>query len=298
MAVIKTLTRLSLLLLLVSSAAFGGMLPLWEIEGTSNRVLLMGSVHYLRAQDYPLPEGMMVAYDQADTLVMEIEMDALDPFMAQATMTNMGTSQNGRTLREALGDANYQLATSRADTLGVPLMLFDQFEPWFAALAITQLRMMQLGFDPSWGIEMQFTEKAAADNKDIRGLETLEEQLGFLDRLDDKTQQEFLLQSLEDAATVEEQVNDIVDAWRSGDTKTMEELMLEGFQTAPGLEDALLVQRNRNWVRPIQNLQNQSDNYLVIVGAMHLVGDKSVIAMLEDRGIKIRQLKDADFLPQ
>ncbi len=295
MAICKQLTRILLLLLLVSSAAFGGILPIWEIEGTSNRVLLMGSVHYLRAADYPLPEGMMAAYDLADTLVMEIDMDSLDPMTAQTTMMTMGTSKNGRTLREALGDANYQKATRRADALGVPLMMFDQFEPWFAALAITQLRMMQLGFDPSWGIEMRLTEKAAIDNKDIRGLETIEEQLGFMDRLDDKTQQEFLLQSLEDATTVEEELESIVDAWRSGDTAGMEELMLEGFRTAPGLEDALLVQRNRNWVRPILNLQNQSDNYLVIVGAMHLIGNKSVIAMLENQGIRVRQLTDADL---
>jgi uncharacterized protein YbaP (TraB family) len=75
----------------------------------------------------------------------------------------------------------------------------------------------------------------------------------------------------------------------------MEELMLEGFRTAPGLEDALLVQRNRNWVRPILDLQNQSDNYLIIVGAMHLIGNKSVIAMLENQGIRVRQLTDADL---
>ena len=84
-------------------------------------------------------------------------------------------------------------------------------------------------------------------------------------------------------------------AWRSGDNRSMEALMLEGFRSAPRLEDALLVQRNRNWVNPIMQLRNQPDNYLVIVGAMHLVGSKSVVAMLEDRGVEIRQLSEADL---
>jgi len=295
MAILKIIPRITLFLLVFSSSAFGGSLPIWEIQGTSNHVLLMGSVHFLRSSDYPLPDGMTAAYDLADALVMEIDMDSLDPQAAQTTMMSMGVSQSGRTLREALGEANYSEATKRAAALDIPLAMFDQFEPWFAALSITQLRMIQLGFDPAWGIEAQLTQQAASDNKNIRGLETLEEQLGFMDSLDEKTQQEFLLQSLEDAATVTDQVEAIVTAWRSGDTDTIEELMLEGFESAPALEDALLVKRNRNWLQPIQKLQNQSDNYLVIVGTMHLVGENSVLTMLEDKGISVQQLTDADL---
>ena len=295
MAILKILQRTTLSLLILSSTAFGGALPIWELEGTSNRVLLMGSVHFLRTSDYPLPDGMTAAYDLADTLVMEIDMDDLDPLLAQTTMMNMGVSPEGRSLRDALGEASYKEAARRADALGVPLAMFDQFEPWFAALSITQLRMMQLGFDPAWGIETRLTQQAAGDGKEIAGLETLEEQLGFMDRLDDETQREFLLQSLEDAAVLADQVETIVASWRIGDTDTMEELMLEGFESARGLEDALLVQRNRNWVRPIQNMRDQPDNYLVIVGAMHLIGENSVVAMLEDKGIAVRQLTDADL---
>ncbi|MCP4001778.1 MAG: TraB/GumN family protein [Gammaproteobacteria bacterium] len=295
MAILKLIPRALLFCLFLNGTVFAGTLPIWELMNTSNRVLLMGSVHFLRASDYPLPEGVNAAYDLADTLVMEINMDALDPALAQTTMMSMGVSQSGQSLRDALGEANYKEASRRAEDLGVPFTMFDQYEPWFAALTITQLRMMQLGFDPAWGIETQFTQQAAGDAKNIEGLETLEEQLGFMDNLDDKTQQQFLLQSLEDAATLQDQVETIVAAWRTGDVNTLEELMLEGFASAPALEDALLIQRNRNWIRSIKNLQNKSDNYLVIVGAMHLVGENSVVAMLEDKGISIRQLTDTDL---
>ena len=59
--------------------------------------------------------------------------------------------------------------------------------------------------------------------------------------------------------------------------------------------EALLVKRNRNWVAPIRDLTRRPGNYLVIVGAMHLVGDDSVLAMLDNAGIKSRQLDDSDF---
>jgi uncharacterized protein YbaP (TraB family) len=48
-------------------------------------------------------------------------------------------------------------------------------------------------------------------------------------------------------------------------------------------------------VEPIRELTRQPGNHLVIVGAMHLVGEDSVLAMLDAAGIKSRQLQDSDF---
>ncbi len=278
--------------LLATTSALAGKLPLWELEGTDGHVMLMGSVHFLRASDYPLPAELDAAYAAADTLIMEIDMDDLDPMTAQAVLTAMGSNPNGTTLEEVIGESDYAKASRLAEGLGIPLTLFDQFKPWLAALSITQLRMIQLGFDPTWGIEAQITKRAKAEGKPVTGLETLEEQLSFMNNLDSETQQLFLMQSLEDAAEVQNEVQSIVTAWRSGDTETLEQLLLEGLQEAPLLFDALLTQRNKNWVPQIIELSQQPGNYLVIVGAMHLVGENSVLRMLEDRGIGSRQLGD------
>jgi uncharacterized protein YbaP (TraB family) len=281
--------------LLCANSILAGPLPLWQLEGTSNRVLLMGSVHFLRATDYPLPAGLEAAYETADTLVMEIDMDDLDPLEAQVLMTSMGMIGEGQSLSDVIGANSYATAARLAEELGVPLMLFNQFKPWFAALSITQLRMLQLGFDPAWGIETQFLGRAAANTKEIVGLETLEEQLGFMDRLDADAQRKFLLQSLEDAGEVQNEVQTIVAAWRTGDTGTLHEMLLDGLEETPRLYDMLLTQRNQNWAPQIARLANQPDNYLVIVGAMHLVGENSILRMLEKRGIKSRQLSDEDW---
>jgi uncharacterized protein YbaP (TraB family) len=286
---------ITLLCLLIAGPALSEKLPLWELETSANRVLVMGSVHFLRASDYPLPEGLDEAYEIADTLVMEIRLDELDPIATQAVLMRMGTSQSGKTLADLIGGDAYREATNRANQVGIPLAMFGQFEPWFAALSISQMRMLQLGFDPSWGVEMQLGEKAAQDGKQIIGLETLEEQLGFMDRLDADTQRDFLLQSLEDAASIEDEVDLIVRSWRTGDTDTLEELLLEGFAENAPLYDSLLVQRNRNWVKQIRAFSHEADNYLIVVGAMHLVGDKSVLSMLADAGIGSRQLSSADM---
>jgi len=279
---------------LATPTAYAGKLPLWELEGTEGRVLLMGSVHFLRSTDYPLPAELDAAFAAADTLMMEIDMDDLDPMAAQAVLMTLGSNADGASLREVLGEADYTEASQLAEGLGIPLALFDPFKPWFAALSITQLRMIQLGFDPAWGIETRMTANAQAEGKTILGLEELAEQLAFMDNLDDETQRLFLLQSLEDATEVQDEVQSIVRAWRSGDTDALEQLLLEGLQETPLLFDALLTERNQNWVPKIIELTRQPGNHLVIVGAMHLVGDTSVLRMLDDRGIRSRQMSTED----
>jgi len=282
-------------LLLFALPTWSKPLPLWELENSGSRVLLMGSVHFLRPSDYPLRKGLDEAYRLADTVTMEIDMSAVDQFATQGSIAAISIDPKGRNLRELVGDDNYATATKLAQQLNIPLMMFEQFEPWFAALSITQLRMVQLGFDPAWGIETMLTRKALAEDKALAGLETIEEQLGFLDRLDPEEQNTFLMQSLEDAATVQNDIEAIVDAWTDGNTEELERFLLEELQDVPNLYDAILVQRNKNWVAPIRALLDEPGNHLVVVGAMHLIGDDSVLAMLDDAGISSRQLSDADF---
>jgi uncharacterized protein YbaP (TraB family) len=284
--------------LLAATAVHAGKLPLWELEGTEGRVLLMGSVHFLRPSDYPLPAELDAAYAAADTLIMEIDMDDLDPMAAQSTMTAIGSNPNGASLQEVLGESDYAEASSLAEELGIPLALFTAFKPWFAALSITQIRMIQLGFDPAWGIEARMTANAQTEGKTILGLETLEEQLSFMDKLDAETQRLFLLQSLEEASEIQDEVNSIVTAWRAGDAEALEQLLIEGLQETPMLFDSLLTQRNKNWVPKIIDLTKQPGNHLVIVGAMHLIGDNSVLSMLEAEGITSQQKYTVEYASQ
>ncbi len=140
-----------------------------------------------------------------------------------------------------------------------------------------------------------FYARAQQDGKDIAGLETIHEQLGFLDRLDEDTQAMFLMQSLEETAKIEESLDTMVSAWRTGDEDSMAAIYLEDMRQAPKLFDALLVQRNRGWVEDIRELTTRDDDYLIVVGALHLVGEDSVLEMLADEGFESRQLSNADF---
>jgi len=286
----KATFALVALLSMLGAPAVSG-LPLWEVEGTTNTILLMGSIHYLRPTDYPLPPKMTAAFETSDVLVMELDMSRLDLLEAAMVMERLAVDPNGKNLADFLGPGTYREARSKAASIDIDLSAVQAYEPWFAALQITQLRVQQLGYDASYGIEYQFLQKAMADSKEIRGLESIEEQLTIFDELSMDTQKQFLMQTLDEATELTDELDEIIAAWRTGDTETLERLMLQGMQDQAALYSRLIIDRNANWVRQIADMTNDRKDYLIVVGALHLVGNDSVLKMLKKRGYSSRQIR-------
>ncbi|UCG73153.1 MAG: TraB/GumN family protein [Chromatiales bacterium] len=261
-------------------------LPLWELEGARGQVRLLGSIHFLRASDYPLPPAMQRAYDEADVLVMELDMDDLDQLQAQATIMQMAMDPKGRNLETLIGPRDYAKARRDAEAINLQLDMFQPFEPWFASLQITQLRLMQLGFDPNLGLEQQWSVRARADGKEVRGLETLQDQLGALDSMPEQVQKKFFLMTIEEAVRAESMIDRTLSAWRNGDLDELGRETTQALREQPQVYQKLLVDRNRAWTRQIKELARDDGNYLVIVGSAHLLGEDSVLQMLERDGYK------------
>jgi len=285
--------RASLLgLLLFSITLPAWSLPLWELEDEAANIRLLGSIHFLRAGDYPLPEAIGDAYRDADILVTEIDLDDLDPLAAQASMQALAVDPRGRDLARLLGPADYATVRAGVEALAIDPAALSAYEPWYAALQVTQLRLQQLGFNPGYGVEARMLMLAAADGKEVQGLETLEDQLGALDSLPVSAQREFLLTTIDEAAEIERNIDEILLAWRQGDTRTLERELLAGLDAQPVLRQQILVDRNRRWVEQLVARAGDGTSYLVVVGALHLVGPDSVLEMLERRGISNRQVRD------
>lgn len=278
---------------LATAVARADALPMWEVEGAANRVTILGSIHMLRAERDPLPPAVIAAYQDADVVVMEIDLDDLDPVAAQLTMQRLGIDAQGRTLDQLLGPRDWKLASARAADIGLDLELLRGFKPWLAAITVSQLQLAKLGFDASSGVERQLLERAQRDHKEIRGLETVEQQLAAMDALPAAAQKAFLLETLDEAATMEEQVDTIVSAWKKGDTRTLETEFLDGLKAQPDLYRRIVVNRNRDWTTKLKVLLRDRHDYLVVVGMLHLVGPDSLISMLERAGYAPEQLGKA-----
>jgi uncharacterized protein len=258
---------------------------LWALHGKHNTVYVLGSIHTLRASDYPLASAVLDAYRDSKSLIMEINLDEIDSSDVQSEMLESAMLPEGKTLREIMGPTRYARAEKLAGEVGVELSTFDQFAPWFAAEAISQLQLMQLGFDPSSGVEMYFLGRARTDGKSIDGLETAHEQIALFQGMSMDSQAEYLVSSLEQARDLPKQVDDMVHAWQRGDTAWFESEIKSDIGRDPALYQSLLVGRNRKWIARIEKLLDDDKNYLVIVGTAHLVGRDSVIDLLKKDGI-------------
>jgi uncharacterized protein YbaP (TraB family) len=262
---------------------------LWSVRGQHNTVYLFGSIHLLRPGDVGLPRAAEHAYADAEQLVMEIDMD--DPAIADPTamarqMQRSAQLPDGQSLRTVLGD-DYASIASRAREAGLDLAALDGFAPWFVATILLQLEMTRRGFVAEHGIEQQLTERAVADGKPILGLETPAQQFAVLAGLSLAEQKRFLLMTLEESAHADARLEHLLVAWRTGDTATLADVLSEEFDAFPELYRPLTEDRNRAWVGQLAELLDDRDDYLVVVGALHLVGRNSVVEMLQQRGYTV-----------
>jgi uncharacterized protein YbaP (TraB family) len=284
------------LLLLLSLAAVAGdaghPVSMWLVQGDSNRLYLLGSVHLLRREDHPLPRVIGAAYDDADELYMEIDMDDVDPLAMQATINRLGLLDGNESLRDVMGEELYAEALIAARAVDIPLEMLEKAEPWFAALTVEQLALTRIGFNPAHGIEMYMLSRAGSDGKPVHGFETIEQQLGLLDGLSLDAQRNLLMQTLEESANISEVMDQLIEAWRTGNSKFLEDQLLAEIVRYPELYETIVADRNRDWVNTIDILLGDDQDYLVIVGALHLVGEDGVPALLEQRGFSVSQMHE------
>ena len=269
----------------------GHPVSMWKLDGETNTVYLLGSVHLLRADDHPLPTVIDEAYEEAETLVMELDMDDIDPVEAQSLISELGLIQDDRSLSDLMGPEHYAEAEALANSAGIPLTMLGKSEPWLAAITVEQLMLARIGFNPLFGIENHLMEKAAGDNKEIIGLEKIREQLEFLDGMSLESQRALLLQSLKESIDIQKIMDELVHAWRHGDIAFMEDNMLDEMKQYPELYRTIVVDRNLSWLEKIEELLDDDDDYLIVVGALHLIGEDGVPALLTNRGRDVQQLR-------
>ncbi len=278
--------RLAALLLscaLSAGARADGHHTFWSVKGAHNTVYLLGSVHVLKPGDSDLPPEALQAYSKAKALVMELDLNnAAESLMDVDTSLEM--LPEGQTLASVLGPQAYGVFSAQVKKLGMEPDFFSAFQPWFAAVALEQQELAQQGFEAGSGVDEQFAQRAAADQKPIIGLETVREQLGFFSQLSLDQQRRFLLYTLDEAASSASDADAVVSAWRSGDIQALERLLSESYQQYPELFRMLTTDRNRQWLPTITGLLHEDQDYLVIVGALHLVGKDGVVHMLEQAG--------------
>ena len=286
----RTTLRWLLALGLLGSLSAQAASPVWAVRGSHNVVYLAGSIHMLPANDAELPAGLTHAYADSSRLVMELDLGKFDPMEAMTWMAEHGTLPAGTTLRGLLGEARYGRVSAAAASLGMPMIGLDALAPWVVGIEITDLAYEHEGFDPDQGVEEQLVRRAKTDGKPTAGLETLSEQLGSVSSLSSADQIRMLDQTVDELKDLKSEMREVTTAWRHGDATHLAALLSSEYSTFPALYKPLVTDRNRHWLPQVEELLNTKDNVLVVVGALHLVGDGGLLELLRRKGYTITQL--------
>lgn len=258
----------------------------WALRGAHNTVYLAESVHLLKPGAATLPQAFDHAWNDSSELVMELDLGHLDQNHVAAWMLQHGRYPEGTTLEQALGSEHYARVGAAAARLGQSPHMFDGLKPWVAALVLTDVYYMKQGFDPESGVEKQLLARKDHIHQ-TAGLETIDQELGELDRLSAADQVRFLDQTIEDLKDEDQETDAMLRAWHQGDTAALAKLLSDDYAEFPTLYDALVTDRNRHWLPQIQQFLNADHNYLVVVGALHVVGRGGLLDLLRQAGVRI-----------
>jgi uncharacterized protein YbaP (TraB family) len=262
---------------------------LWKASGPSGSIYLVGSVHLLTKDFYPLSPALEEAYKASDLLVEETNLAELLAPTAQIQMLARGMLPANQTLDAVISPTTFALVADRAKMLGLPLEPLKRFKPWSLALMLVSLEWQKAGFDGELGLDRHFYDQAQTDHKPVQGLETAAFQIAQLDGIAMDQQERLLASTLKDLDNELANLSTLVMAWKSGDTAAVERIVLADVKQEPLIYQRLLVDRNRTWLPEIEKLFARPRPALVVVGAAHLVGPDGLIALLTAKGYRLEQ---------
>jgi len=281
------LTSLCLLLFSLDSLAQSSV---WLATKNGNTVYLGGTIHMLRADDYPLPPEFETAYAEADSLYFEIDIDQMNDPVAQLGMLQRLMYTDGRTLQTVLNNEAYSTLTDYVAKFGMPMLMLQNMKPGMLMSTLELLEFQTRGFTPD-GVDMHFHQRAKADGKTIEAFETVDEQIGFIENMGEGEESEYVLLSLRDLEKIDDDIESMVSIWRNGEADDLVELFVEDMEeTIPGVYQTLLLDRNNKWMPTIEAMFNDSDTEFILVGVAHLVGEDGLVQHLRNRGYQVNQL--------
>ena len=292
----RTLTQGLLPLLAATLLLFAAALPahadapVWQASKDGSTVFLGGTIHLLRARDYPLPQAFNTAYEASDRLFFEIDPGQMMDMAVQARMMQQLTYQDERTLQSVLDAETYAALATYAERAGLPMAMMQKFKPGMLLSTLSLVEFQRRGFTPQ-GVDAYFSTRAMGDGKTRGELETIDQQIAMLANMGEGYESEFVAYSLRDLETVGEALEDLLTAWRAGDRASLEaKFIAPMLEEAPELYYRMLVERNNNWIPQIEAMFEQPGTEFVLVGAAHMVGEHGLLAMLSERGYEVSRV--------
>ena len=263
---------------------------IYKIQSDTNTVYLMGSIHVLAEEYYPLTRAFSYAYYNSQKVVFEIDPEILFSPDFMKKNEKYYTFQDGKTLKSVLSPKAFSLLKKHLESMGLNMNKVNKYKPWALLLSLGKRSKSSLEFRSDLGIENYFFRLAKDAGKPTGGLETTEDQLNVFDKLTFKEQGKLIIDAFTSKSPKEQEKEflTLVKNWHQGNLAELERNVEEG-KKYPKLHKAILEDRNRNWIPQIEEFLKEDKNVLVVVGAAHLAGEYGLLTLLTEKGYELER---------
>lgn len=260
---------------------------LWKVSGNGleKPSYLYGTFHLLCPGDLQIDDKVAKAFNKSDQLVLELDFD--DPTVMPTIQQNM-MYKDGTTAKSYLNEDEYKMVKGFfSDSLNMPFERLQTIKPFF----LSSMTMMHfLGCQPA-SFEQKLTSMAKENSIEVKGLETVKEQLSFIEDIPMDMQKKMLLENMEAYDESKEMFDKMVKHYLEEDIDGINDLMDKYMSDEYAeFKEQLLLKRNKNWVPDIEKLAGKNSSFIA-VGAGHLPGEDGLIDLLQQAGYKVEAVK-------
>ncbi|MEO1189772.1 MAG: TraB/GumN family protein, partial [Pseudomonadota bacterium] len=195
-----------------------GSPAMWTLADDDTTIHMFGTVHLLRPELEWRSEALDQAIADADTIVFEVDMKSPEAQRAIATdFLQRGMYEDGRTLKDVLGDEDEAVISAAFDSIGVPIDAMNTFEPWMASVNLGVMKLVNDGYDPNSGVESVIEAEAVDAGKSFGYLEQISQQTDAFDLLPEDEQISMLYETALLLDESPQMLDLLVDEWADGD---------------------------------------------------------------------------------
>ena len=263
---------------------------LWVVKDADTTIYLFGTIHVLKPGLTWFDEAVKTAFDRSDEVVLELVLP--DPARMAGLVTSIGIAPPGTPpLTERLPAAKRAAFAAAVTDLDLPANALDRYRPWLAATRLSIGPVTKMGYAAENGPEEVLTAAAKAAGKQLVGLETAEQQLGYFAKLSDGAQMTFLESTVDELPTVGTTMRRMVADWAKGNPDGLAREMNDSLKSTPEVARVLLIERNGRWAQWVKTRLATPGTVFVAVGAGHLAGPESVQVQLKKLDVKSERVK-------
>lgn len=286
----------------------------WEVSDGNNKVYLFGSIHIGNDGLYPLSKSVMDAYKESENLV--VEADIVYAENTSEYVKSIMYIEGDKTAKDLLDVRTYRLYSKIMEDNGVEKKVYDKLDPWYSSILLSSMSTSDViyGGDniPALGLDQYFL--LGKEDRDVIELEGAKYQFDMMEGFSTGLQIDMLRNALAVASSTtsssndettassshEKAINETFDSWKKSDSTRLGNIIdssnryneNHSFITKEYVEKMYYNRNNEMTEKIIAMIADDKEDYFVVTGAAHMVGEKGIVQQLLAKGYSVKQIKN------